>query len=103
MAGSSLEESGHQERLSRRDDHLRIHAYQVNRIGRIIPSQKSSLNHKRAWHARGNCKCFHLTGAQKVTWRGEMNRKEEREHQMMMLRKMVAQNHGRIYMHASNY
>ena len=56
---------------SRSDDHLRVHVRQVNRIGRIIPPQKISLNHKRAWHARGSCKCFHWTGTQKVTWRSE--------------------------------
>lgn len=31
---------------SRRDDHLRVHVHQVNGIGRIIPPQKISLNHK---------------------------------------------------------
>ena len=33
---------------SRRDDHLRVHVHQVNRIGRIIPPQKISLNHKKS-------------------------------------------------------
>lgn len=55
MADSSCKESGNQERLSKREN-AGAHVHQVNRNGRIIPSQKCilSTDQKRAWHAKGN-------------------------------------------------
>lgn len=44
MAGSSFEGSGNQERLSKRDDHLRVHVHRVNMNRKITVHQKSSLN-----------------------------------------------------------
>lgn len=71
MAGSSCEESGNPERLSKTDD-PKVHIHQVKRMDHLFhPEKQPEHRPQESMVFKKKLPHFHLTGAQKFTGGGD--------------------------------